>query len=68
MKSILSICVLALILSACSTSQTKRDPDCIDLPGLTGSNFCVILGPSNGGQNGKKALYPRRNNSTFTYG
>ena len=29
MKSILSICVLALILSACSTSQTKRDPDCI---------------------------------------
>lgn len=29
MKSILSICALILILSACSTSQTKRDPNCV---------------------------------------
>ena len=28
MKSILSICVLAFILSACSTSQSRRDPNC----------------------------------------
>lgn len=28
MKSIISICLLALSLSACATSQTKREPNC----------------------------------------
>ncbi len=31
MKSILSFCILALTLSACSTSQTKRDPNCVKI-------------------------------------
>ena len=28
MKSFIPICLLALVLSACATSQTKHDPSC----------------------------------------